>query len=600
MASREPPDEAKIRAAYERILGQAREYSARTGLPLRVGKAAARDLFERYGLATAADPSVLGLPMVAVFNGFPTVFGGAVVWAADPDEEIAQVRQDAADAKSARAQLSEAEYQTYEYLRRCRAPRGGELRFWPHADALAIVLAERGAAGNPGRRFKGRPHANTADRESFIAVRFGDLAVGDALGIGGSDSTVEVTKIGTKGGKVVVTVQGGRKFAHDPDAQVLMRQVAHPHRVAYLDMARRRYLHREFSLPQAEAAMRTLKRRGLTTWVETADGTFVPVKGATRPPSFLPDDNPAARGARLSEAELDILDTLVAVLEEDIDGTRTFYVLDDDGRYAAALDLQKKGVARIVDAGGKGKKAWREVEVTDQGIRALKRAVRANPRPRFAEWIYPDSRSPKTTVGHIDQVTRGTDEDAWIWLAVEMDTGAHDPLSRHEQEDAAAALEALAAQHGVPMPIMFSVFLTHLKSRRPLSHPWKIDTFRAEPGLRFRTPAFIRDKHPEVGPVLTVEYWHVDDGESLVVDEHGNQYDYNIGDYPKILMVVGDGVDAVDTSAELALINRQRRSIGQRPLDPVAAGWTDDDVRLEADALRARGYNPRTSLLAWS
>lgn len=50
--------------------------------------------------------------------------------------------------------------------------------------------------------------------------------------------------------------------------------------------------------------------------------------------------------------------------------------------------------------------------------------------------------------------------------------------------------------------------------------------------------------------------------------------------------------------ADLAVINAHRRSLGMRPLDPVAAGWTDEDVRIEAEALRARG-NPRLSCLGW-
>lgn len=53
------------------------------------------------------------------------------------------------------------------------------------------------------------------------------------------------------------------------------------------------------------------------------------------------------------------------------------------------------------------------------------------------------------------------------------------------------------------------------------------------------------------------------------------------------------------TSTDLAHINAHRRKIGMRPLDPAAAGWSDEDVALEADRLRADG-NPRTALLAWA
>lgn len=62
-----------------------------------------------------------------------------------------------------------------------------------------------------------------------------------------------------------------------------------------------------------------------------------------------------------------------------------------------------------------------------------------------------------------------------------------------------------------------------------------------------------------------------------------------------------DADDAVprarDVSADLAVINDHRRQLGMAPLDPVAAGWTDDDVHLEAEVLRAT--NPRAHLLAW-
>lgn len=40
-------------------------------------------------------------------------------------------------------------------------------------------------------------------------------------------------------------------------------------------------------IEQATYSLRYLKRRGLTAWVETTDGTFVPVKGAMRKPAEL-------------------------------------------------------------------------------------------------------------------------------------------------------------------------------------------------------------------------------------------------------------------------------------------------------------------------
>lgn len=51
-------------------------------------------------------------------------------------------------------------------------------------------------------------------------------------------------------------------------------------------------------------------------------------------------------------------------------------------------------------------------------------------------------------------------------------------------------------------------------------------------------------------------------------------------------------------AAHLAFINAYRARIGQRPLDPRASGWTDEDVALEAEALRRAG-NPRSALLSW-
>lgn len=59
------------------------------------------------------------------------------------------------------------------------------------------------------------------------------------------------------------------------------------------------------------------------------------------------------------------------------------------------------------------------------------------------------------------------------------------------------------------------------------------------------------------------------------------------------------GAPAAGPSEDLAIINRHRRKLGMKALDPVAAGWTKDDVRIEAAELRRRGANPRASLLSW-
>lgn len=53
-----------------------------------------------------------------------------------------------------------------------------------------------------------------------------------------------------------------------------------------------------------------------------------------------------------------------------------------------------------------------------------------------------------------------------------------------------------------------------------------------------------------------------------------------------------NGAPTVDISDALEAINRYRRRIGMRPLDPQAAGWTPDDVVLEAQRI-SRIANPR-------
>lgn len=50
------------------------------------------------------------------------------------------------------------------------------------------------------------------------------------------------------------------------------------------------------TLAQAERFMRSLKRQGRTTWVETAEGAHVPVKGAKRDASKHYAHWPRSRG----------------------------------------------------------------------------------------------------------------------------------------------------------------------------------------------------------------------------------------------------------------------------------------------------------------
>lgn len=57
------------------------------------------------------------------------------------------------------------------------------------------------------------------------------------------------------------------------------------YRVAYLAQgAQRTLIDDVLTFDEANKVLRSLKRRGLTTWVEDQDGGFVPVKGATRLP----------------------------------------------------------------------------------------------------------------------------------------------------------------------------------------------------------------------------------------------------------------------------------------------------------------------------
>lgn len=51
-------------------------------------------------------------------------------------------------------------------------------------------------------------------------------------------------------------------------------------------------------------------------------------------------------------------------------------------------------------------------------------------------------------------------------------------------------------------------------------------------------------------------------------------------------------------SGDLRQINDHRRALGLPALDPAAAGWSDDDVRTEAERLR-RGNPTRDAMLAW-
>lgn len=56
---------------------------------------------------------------------------------------------------------------------------------------------------------------------------------------------------------------------------------------------------------------------------------------------------------------------------------------------------------------------------------------------------------------------------------------------------------------------------------------------------------------------------------------------------------------SADVSADLAEINAHRRAVGMRPLDPAAAGWSEEDVRIEAARIRRNPATIRPVLLSW-
>ena len=62
------------------------------------------------------------------------------------------------------------------------------------------------------------------------------------------------------------------------------------YRVAYLGYhARRTHVDGLFTLAQATKISRQLKRRGMTTWIETRGGVFVPIAGQRKRPMWLED-----------------------------------------------------------------------------------------------------------------------------------------------------------------------------------------------------------------------------------------------------------------------------------------------------------------------
>ena len=59
------------------------------------------------------------------------------------------------------------------------------------------------------------------------------------------------------------------------------------YRAVYLVAGRREYLAGDTGLDVATRDVARLKRRGMTAWVETPDGAFVPVPGVQRKPAEI-------------------------------------------------------------------------------------------------------------------------------------------------------------------------------------------------------------------------------------------------------------------------------------------------------------------------
>lgn len=137
----------------------------------------------------------------------------------------------------------------------------------------------------------------------------------------------------------------------------------------------------------------------------------------------------------------------------------------------------------------------------------------------------------------------------------------------------------------------------------PPRPPVKLHPAYLEPGMVLETPAFVR-MDPElqgftIPKKLRVDYWNWHEGESYLVDaEHGETsfaVDYNTADFPEIILVALDPATqpGLSSSGQKALtkINRHRAQLGMRPLDPAIAGWTEEDLVIEAQRLEALG-NP--------
>lgn len=129
-----------------------------------------------------------------------------------------------------------------------------------------------------------------------------------------------------------------------------------------------------------------------------------------------------------------------------------------------------------------------------------------------------------------------------------------------------------------------------------------IERYQLRGGMLVRTPSHYFDQDgarqpftkiwPKAPAELVVDVWD-DNGLSYLIDPRTYETDDEVGvdlnvlDYPKEFVYIGevDQADAIALAAAIAKINRRRAQIGERPLDPARAGWSDQDVLIEAARL---------------
>lgn len=105
----------------------------------------------------------------------------------------------------------------------------------------------------------------------------------------------------------------------------------------------------------------------------------------------------------------------------------------------------------------------------------------------------------------------------------------------------------------------------------------------------------VRSRKPEDRARAIREYinFYGDDA----VDDEPEIFEYTdmVREFPYLFRGSGTNTGR-DVTDELAQINAHRRSLGMAPLDPASAGWSDEDVVIEARRLRS---NPRDQMLDW-